>query len=138
MPPNAITFAGSESYSLPPEAVRAGPFAAVRLQHQQWSHSTIGLVDSGADGSLFHLDWAKALHLDLNAGEAGEGDGIGGKVAVWYFRVYLTVLGRRFPARVGFTTSSRRGFGLLGRRDFFAQFDIGVQEQESRFLYLPR
>jgi hypothetical protein len=51
--PIVVKYAAYETYSQPGGAAVEGPFLPVRLQHGGTYFDTPGLVDSGADGSLF-------------------------------------------------------------------------------------
>ena len=56
------------------------PYLAVQLQHGATRLDTLGQVDSGADSSLFHRDFAVALGLVLDPGAAHATVGVGGSV----------------------------------------------------------
>lgn len=113
----------------------ARPYVAVRLQNGGRYYDTFGLVDSGADSTLFHLDWTSVLALDPAPGAKRRTHGLGGDVDVWYFNIYLRTTGQRFPARVGFTEGCPKEFGLLGRDDFFSAFGVGFDQRNTRVLF---
>lgn len=113
------------------------PYIAVRLQHGGRFQDTLGLIDSGADTSLFHLQWAPVLGLTLDPAAMSNTMGIGGNAATWYFDIFLTVAGRRFPAHVGFSSSMPTAFGLLGRTDFFTAFAVGFDQVGYQALLSP-
>lgn len=132
-----VTYAHEEPYRAlhPGEPTR--PYIVARIQHGRRYVDTPALIDSGADGSIFHLQIAPVLGLVPDPSLAEITTGIGGDRNIWYFDVHLTVLGERFPARVGFTDGCPRAFGLLGRRDFFAAFHIGFEQSALRVLLNP-
>lgn len=79
------------------------PYIPVRLQHDGRYLDTLGLVDSGADSSMFNAQFAQALGIDLNKGRTSSTRGIGGFIPVWYFNIHLSVYGMRFAANVAFS-----------------------------------
>lgn len=113
------------------------PCLAMRLQNGQAFFDTLGLVDSGADRSLFHIEHALALGLVLNPAMAQQVESVGGTSQAWYFDIQLSVGSELFSARVGFSAGCPREFGLLGREDFFRAFDVAFQQTQLRFLLQP-
>ena len=98
--------------------------------------NTFGLVDSGADGSLFHVSFALTLGLPIDPSEAVRTGGTAGDIDAWFHDVTLTVAERRFPARVGFVDNPRLiRFGVLGRQDLFRVFRVAFDER-AQMLYL--
>jgi len=114
------------------------PFIPVRMQAGGRYFDTIGLIDSGADGSFFHADFAQVLGFSLDPAAAVSTNGIGGTVQSWQFDIHLTVRGKRFPARVSFSPTWHKAFGLLGRNDFFTAFDVGFDQTGGRALLRPK
>ena len=130
-----VKYKHSEPYSdLPTDAVLR-PYLSVRIQSGGRFVDTLGLVDSGADSSMFHLDFARVLGLDLNSVAPTDTLGIGGTASVWTFQVNLTVLRHRFPASVSFSGTAPKEFGLLGRADFLHAFRVGFDQRGHRALY---
>lgn len=111
------------------------PCVLVSLGHRGRSCTTIGLVDSGADTSFFSADLAQALGFDLSREVLAEVGGVGGAVSGYRLPVVLATCGARFQATVFFCKGWTLPFGLLGRGDFFTQFDVGFDERGSTFLY---
>lgn len=111
------------------------PIIPVRLEHGGRSLDTFGLVDSGADGSMFHASFAQALGFQLDPAAKFETGGTAGKVDTWAFDIYLHVEGRRFRSTVAFVnTMSLQAHGLLGRGDFFLRFGVGIDEPGKMLL----
>jgi hypothetical protein len=113
------------------------PYLPVRLQNGGQFIDTVGLVDSGADVSFFNLQFAAVLGLALDPTKATTTQGVGGQAQCWEFDIHLTVLGKRFPGRVGFSSTWPPVFGLLGRADFFGAFQVGIDEIRQRALFHP-
>jgi hypothetical protein len=95
----------------------------------------MALVDSGADSSLFHVEWAALLGLHIDPGKAVVVTGIGGGTKCWFLDLYISVAKNRFPAKVGFTEMVSKDAGLLGRADFFQAFDVGFDQRGARVLF---
>ena len=110
------------------------PYIPVRLQHGGRAFDTMGLIDSGADGSLFNLQWAQVLGFTLDPSRVQQTGGVGGTADLWTFDMHITVAGKRFAARVGFSNGCPKEFGLLGRSDFFRAFAVGIDEPGNRVL----
>ncbi len=129
-----INYGLTELYSQLPMIPLARPYVAVRLQYGGNYYDTMGLIDSGADSSLFNEQFASVLGLDLSQGQTGSSLGLGGTAPVVYFGIFLTVRGKRFSANVGFTKGIGPQFGLLGRRDFFQVFLVGFDQPSQQFF----
>ena len=114
----------------------ARPFVPVRIRRGDAFVNTRGLIDSGADRSLFSAALAPALGIDLTqlAG-TGAARGVGGEDRVDAVDVEMYVAGVRFPARLSFSENWTNAFGLLGRADFFRAFRVAFDERaEAVFL----
>jgi len=133
-----VRYRRSEPYSvLSTVAPVARPYLPVRLQYGGRFFDTLGLIDSGADCSLFNLEILSQLGLERTQGRLEPTTGLGGDAATWYFDVHLIVLRQRFLAKVGFAAELPRGFGLLGRADFFRVFQVGIDQRNTMALLHP-
>ena len=132
-----VRYAKSESYSALASGMPSRPYIAVRLQSGGRHVDTMGLVDSGADTTIFHEDFATPLGLVLDPSLARPVSGIGGGAPAWFFDLYLSAAGKRFRAEIGFSQGVPREFGLLGRADFFMAFNVGFSQRTSQFLLHP-
>lgn len=124
-----VRYRRTERYLTPPFGGPIRPYLPVRIQVGGRFIDTLGLVDSGADASLFNADIALALGFTLTLGQEHPIGGIGGNAVAWDFDVVLSVAGERVPAKIGFSPTSPREFGLLGRTDFFAAFHVGFDQR---------
>lgn len=113
----------------------ARPYAVVRIHSGGKYFDTIGLLDTGADNTLFHQQLAPTLGLTLVPGQEVMTGGVGGQTPTWFFNLSLTVNGKHFPARVGFSPGCPQSFGLLGRSATFRAFRFGFEELSQRVLY---
>ncbi len=120
-----VNFRLAQSYTQLPNDPVLRPYVPVRLQKGAEYQDTVGLIDSGADTSLFNDQYAVALGLDLADGKPSRTQGVGGIDDVVCFDIYLLVYGKRFAARVQFSSKWPPRYGLLGRNDFFQAFRVG-------------
>lgn len=135
-----MTFGVEYAHAEPYRQLNGGParpYLVVRLQFGERTIDTIGLIDSGADGSLFNAQFAQYLGFTLDPDASATSQGLGGTVPTWQFDIELTVLGKRFPASVAFSESWTPAFGLLGRGDFSRAFRVGIDERHRRSLLAP-
>ena len=133
-----VDYARFGLYSKPLGAAVPGPFTSVSLQYGGRHYDTLGLIDSGADTTIFHTQWALAFRLPLDPAKSESGGGIGGGIRIWRHKIHLIALGERIEADVGFTDGCPKEFGLLGRADFFLAFNLGFDQKSSRFLFSKR
>jgi hypothetical protein len=100
------------------------PIIPIELRTSRASAQAEAYVDSGAFWSLFTMDVARNLKLNLRDGKQRlmrVGDG--GLIKVSLFKLIVEVAGRSFPAEVGFSEDLRIGFNLIGRKGVFEHFD---------------
>lgn len=135
--PVTVSYSLIEAYRAIPGVVGPKPFLPVRLQVGDSHVDTWALIDSGADQSLFHEDWARAFGLDLQRPSDHSTVGIGGESPVWFFDMQLWVLGKSVQGPVGFSPGVPRAFGLLGRADFFSTFSVGFDHKHEQVLLEP-
>ncbi len=93
-----------------------------------------GLVDSGADRSVFPVVIALYLGIDLSTCGTIEVGGVIGKDDFYECAVVLRVQGRDINARVWFNPSGSNI--LLGRADVFNRFRFGFLQQSKELLIL--
>lgn len=129
-----LKFGATVSYSDPVPGPKR-PYLPVRLRVGGVHFDTLGLVDSGADGTVFHTQYAVALGLALDPAAKKQMGGIGGTADVWYHAIELRAAGKTVTGTVGFSPSCPQDFGLLGRAEFFIGMRIAFEQQDSRFHY---
>jgi hypothetical protein len=95
----------------------------------------LALVDSGADVvSMFHLDSAARLGIDLSPFRTSAAVGVGGRTTTYICTVELEVEGQRFPADVRFTTGLPATTALLGGHDVFERFRFCFDQRARQLL----
>jgi hypothetical protein len=132
-----LKYGGQFAYSRLNPGEPERPYLVVRVHGKGNFFDTYGLLDSGADNTLFNDQWASVLGLTLDPTKAQLMGGVGGRAQVWYFDLYLTVNSKRFATRVGFAATCPREFGLLGRNSTFGAFRFGFEHKEGKVLYHP-
>ena len=116
------------------------PLVPVQIRYGDALVNARGLVDSGADRSLFSAGLAPALGIDLShlpAPRVGSARGVGGAESVVAVDVQMSVVGVRFSARIHFSSAWSTEFGLLGRADFFRAFRVAFDERAETFFFDP-
>lgn len=98
------------------------------LRHQD----TTALVDSGADVSVFHAVFARAISIDIEAGREETATGVSGDISIYYHRVQIQVDTEIYDLEVGFTDDLHTPENLLGR-DWFNQIQLGFRENLREF-----
>jgi hypothetical protein len=126
-----------EHYKAIPGVEGARPFVGVRLKAPGARVDTWALIDSGADWSLFHADWAEAFGIALDPQQWQVTQVPGGSVSIWFHEMELEVCGMSLQCSIGFSPAAPRAFGLLGRADFFRAFLVGFDHRGASVLLEP-
>jgi hypothetical protein len=104
------------------------PVIPITLHRDKEVSPTEALIDSGANASVFHRDYAVDLGIEnLESGERMEFYGIKGTPLIGYaHEVSLEVDGKHFgTSKIAFSDElSPESFNILGQREFFALFSI--------------
>jgi Aspartyl protease len=102
------------------------------------SPATRALVDSGADSSMFPLDWAARLGIDVqNDCVESENNTAGGKTKTYYYPpgIDAVVMGQK--THLYATFGATLDILILGREDFFARFKVSFDQQAKTFTLEP-
>ena len=105
------------------------------------SANTYGLLDSGADVSMFHADWARKIGLNLTDGRFEKIAGINQSASIdCYSHNIRVIVGAveltsevLFSEFLGDDITSQ----LIGRQDIFDQMRFGLR-QRIRKIYIGR
>lgn len=93
-----------------------------------------GLVDSGADCSMFPSQWAAALGIDLQQdclGQTGETAGGESDQHVYVQGVDAIIMGRKLHLEAVFCEGLK--VALLGRSDFFQEYKVFFDQRSMTF-----
>lgn len=135
---NTIPFTLAVRYHQLPFDTMPRPYIEATLSHGSNRLPPIpGLVDSGADRIYCHTTYARELHLTLDPADQATLTGVGGQAPVWLFNLQLSVLGKRFPARVGFSPGVSESYCILGREGFFDTFLVALDNPGQQILLYP-
>jgi len=101
------------------------------------------LVDSGADGCVFHSELAELLGIVLLSGKPISFGGITGiKAKAYLHKVQLSIDEHVFTTEVAFAKIPSRGYGVVGQKGFFEFFKIGFdyssKEIEIKEIFTPQ
>jgi hypothetical protein len=110
------------------------PLIPVRLTSKSRHTTALALLDSGADKSLFSIDYAKELGLDTEIGRAESFGGIAGEEVIAFFHpVELQIMGsdESLKLEVGFTDSPGVS-AILGQADFFKHYTISFERAKEK------
>ncbi len=95
-------------------------------------------VDSGASWSVFHVDVAELLGINLKrAPRRYMSLGNGSVLPIQLYRIKVRFAGSEFLVPAGFSDSLRVGFNLMGRAGFFDRFAMSFNDR-ARVLTATR
>lgn len=112
------------------------PMLPIRLFNGANSADTYGLLDSGADASLFHSSLAELLGIEWKTGRHDVFSGVAADATldVYFHTVGLQVLGFEavLSLEVGFTDSSGVS-ALIGQAGFFDSYQVRFERFKNQF-----
>ena len=114
------------------------PIVPIRLKGKEWVEFK-AFVDTGAGYSIFYYDVAEILGLNLEKGQrefVKIGDG--SFIEVFAFRILVSLAGKEFESKIGFSRSLGVGFNILGRQDIFDNFRVCFDESERTIDFQPK
>ena len=95
-------------------------------------------VDSGASWSVFHVDVAELLGINLKrAVRRYMTLGNGSVLPIQLYRIKVRFAGWEFIVPAGFSDALRVGFNLMGRAGFFDRFTMSFNDR-ARVLTVTR
>ncbi len=114
------------------------PVVDVEIFGPERSVSTFALIDSGADNCLFHLEYAKAIGIDLDKCKKSATIGVeGGKIEIYLTEIEIKIKGlEKIKVPVGFIKSNSVN-GLLGQVGFFDLNRIKFERDHGTFEINP-
>jgi len=95
-------------------------------------------VDSGAAYSIFHVDVARVLGIDVErGGESFVVVGDGSRIRVYIHSLEIRLANEEFTAKIGFSRRLGIGFNILGQEDIFDKFMICFNRKERMVELIP-
>lgn len=110
------------------------PYIPVRLFYNDKHFDVYGLVDSGADASLFHFSIGRELGICIEKGKRQRYFGISEEsIEVFFHRIRLQIIGSSeiIELEVGFTDSKGVG-AILDQSGFFDNYHIKFERDKER------
>lgn len=94
-----------------------------------------GLIDSGADSSMFPIEWAGHLGVDLSSCREEDCSTAGGVVKhhIWDAGLEAEVQALGHKIRLNAAFCDGLPVVILGRNDFFAAFKVAFDQQAQTF-----
>ena len=114
------------------------PIVDVELFGPKGSIPTIALLDSGADFSLFNIEYAKAIGIDIAKCETDRTVGVeGGTKEIYMTKLEIQVKDlNKVKIPIGFI-DSRSVTGLIGQTGFFDLNKIKFERDHNSFEISP-
>ena len=105
------------------------PVVDIELMPGKKSLTVKALVDSGASFSIFRIEIAEYLGVEIEKGELIPLEGIGGRILGYMHKIPVKILDKTFPCKFVFSREFTVSFNLLGRDNFFSPFTISFTEK---------
>lgn len=114
------------------------PYVPLKIIGQKGSWEGYGLIDSGADRSLFNMEIAEEIGFDLDECQLENFSGIeGGKLEAKITKIRLQIAGfEEIKIVAGFVNSSAVGV-ILGQEGFFDEYRIKFERDNGTFEVIP-
>ncbi len=114
------------------------PLIPLRLGSGNNTFETFALIDSGASLSLFRIDMAHQLGIEVESGMNHTQEGISGNIIIYEHEIPISVEDKSFNCKVGFSEAYGASFNILGRDNFFSKFLITFDELNNKVILETR
>lgn len=111
------------------------PIIPLFLTERDITTKTDALIDSGSVLSFFKIEVAKQLNINYKTGRPARIGSVQGELMAYIHRIKIRVGVKEFLCNIGFSESFVPNLNLLGRVDFFEQFDVTLREKQKK-VYL--
>ncbi len=114
------------------------PIINIKLKGKKEWVEFSGFIDTGASYCLFHADVAEVLGITLENGQKEEmvlGDG--DILPVYIHTLSVSLAGKEFNARIGFSKQLNINMYIIGRKDIFEHFIIAFNERDKWIEFQP-
>ncbi len=109
------------------------PILPIRLRHNTREIITAGLLDSGALISLFTMDVAEGLGIDVKKGKKESLGGISKQIDIFIHELEFEVFDKKFVCPVAFSKEFAADINIIGRLGFFEHFVITFDDKNGKF-----
>ena len=113
---------------------RQFPIIPITLIKKNIEIDTDGLIDSGANISVFREEIAECLEISIEDGEEILIQGLGGRIVGYIHELRVRVDDVEFPCKVVFSKELTVGLNILGREGFFEYFQITFNEKDKEVV----
>ena len=110
------------------------PLVSISLSYKDNRNDYFALIDSGATVSIFKIDVAEYLGVEIEKGEEIVMSGVGGWIKGYVHKLTLEVAGQKLTCPVVFSREYLVSFNILGRKSFFEKFKITFDESQKRVI----
>lgn len=107
------------------------PIIPIKIKGKEWVEFK-AFADTGAGYSVFKASAAEILEVDMERGKkefVKIGDG--SFIEVFTFKLPVSVAGKEFEAKIGFSRGLGIGVHIVGRQDIFDKFRVCFDESEK-------
>lgn len=109
------------------------PIISVQLFYGRTSMDYEVFIDSGAEISVFNLETARALGIDLKMSQRRKIRGVTGHSQYCFIHeIHIQVGDVKFPLKVGFMEGLDESYGIVGQKGFFEAFKIAFDLKNER------
>ena len=132
-------YSGIYDFSQTRKKLTKRPIVDIELCNGVESIKGVALIDSGADKSLFNLEYAKAVKINLTHARREDFVGIsGGKIPCYVVEIEIKIknIDKKYKIEAGFIESETVNI-LLGQVGFFDQNRIRFEKDHDTFEIIP-
>ena len=110
------------------------PIIPITLIKENVAIDIDGLIDSGANISVFREEIAECLEVVIEDGEEILLQGLGGRIVGYIHELRVRVDDEEFPCKVVFSKELTVGLNILGREGFFDYFQVTFNEAAKEVI----
>jgi len=113
---------------------RKFPIIPITLIKENVKIDIDGLIDSGANISVFREEIAECLEIVIEDGDEILLQGLGGRIVGYIHELRVRVDDEEFPCKVVFSKELTVGLNVLGREGFFEYFQVTFNEAAKEVI----
>lgn len=108
------------------------PIIPLAITFADMTQEFYALIDSGATVSVFRMEVADELGIEIEKGKKIYLGGVGGRIKGYIHTLDVEIAGKKFRCPVVFSGEYLVSFNLLGREAFFPRFRIIFEEKKNQ------
>jgi len=113
---------------------RKFPIIPITLIKENVKIDIDGLIDSGANISVFREEIAECLEIVIEDGDEILLQGLGGRIVGYIHELRVRVDDEEFPCKIVFSKELTVGLNILGREGFFEYFQVTFNEAAKEVI----